>query len=164
MKIELDSRFQKRVKGMFEKYEFEVGILDDTAHKPAAPKEDGLKLFHGVEARKVDGAPDAVRYSTSYISEQLRARMKVNYLVDPFKKRSSDIIKFSESFFRAVAGGTEMKRCVNLIQAIVRNPILRGDYGSNSPGTIKEKGFNHFGIDTGQLFQAIKARVRIRHV
>ncbi len=29
MQLKLDRRFQKKVKGMFSKYQFEVGVLDD---------------------------------------------------------------------------------------------------------------------------------------
>jgi hypothetical protein len=47
----------------------------------------------------------------------------------------------------------------NAIQAIVRNPILRGDYGRNNLFTQKVKGFNRLMIDTGQFFNNIKARV-----
>jgi hypothetical protein len=52
----------------------------------------------------------------------------------------------------------------NLAQAIIRNPILRGDYGSNSALTRKIKGFDRFMFDTGQLFQSIKAKVLKRNV
>jgi hypothetical protein len=45
------------------------------------------------------------------------------------------------------------------LQAIVRNPILRGDYGKNKKETIKRKGFDRYMIDTGQFFNSIIARV-----
>jgi hypothetical protein len=56
-------------------------------------------------------------------------------------------------------GRSEMKRVQNLLQAVIRNPILRGDYGRNAMSTARNKGFNRLFIDTGQFFRAIKAKV-----
>lgn len=53
---------------------------------------------------------------------------------------------------------TDNKRLENAVQAVIRNPILRGDYGNNAPSTVKQKGFNKLGIDTAQMFKAIKAK------
>jgi hypothetical protein len=43
-------------------------------------------------------------------------------------------------------------------RAIVRNPILRGDYNPNSAKWAKKKGFDHWGIATGTFFNNIKAK------
>ena len=51
------------------------------------------------------------------------------------------------------------QRIINAVQAVVRNPILRGAYGKNSAKTAKTKGFNKLLMDTGQLFKNIKARL-----
>jgi hypothetical protein len=48
------------------------------------------------------------------------------------------------------------------LQAIVRNPILKGEYGRNSRLTQKIKGFNRYMIDTAQLFKNIKADVKVK--
>ncbi len=52
------------------------------------------------------------------------------------------------------------KRCENLLQAIVRNPILRGEYGKQGRSTTRTKGFYSPMIDTAQLFKSIKASVK----
>lgn len=49
------------------------------------------------------------------------------------------------------------RRYLNACQALVRNPILRGEFPANSPTTIKMKGFNRPMINTGTFFTAIKA-------
>jgi hypothetical protein len=160
--IQLDKRFKQKAKGLFGKYQFEVGVLKDGPHKMAKDKSFGLKDFAGVKARKIG------RGSNQTISEvskanRLRSATK-NYLTAPFQnKKNSDILKFSKEFFRLCFGHGELRRVVNYLQAIVRNPILRKDYGSNKAKTIAIKGFNHPMIDTGQLFKAITARAS-KHV
>lgn len=155
MKIELDSRFKKKAKGIFEKYEFEVGILTDKPHKKPLPKSSGLKVLYGGPARQISSKPSGL--SVAQVSNF--NRRKKDYLRRPFKKRSSDIIKFSNHFFKVCFGKGMTNRLVNYLQAIVRNPILRGDYGPNKPSTVRNKGFNRYMIDTGQLFNSIKAKV-----
>lgn len=51
-----------------------------------------------------------------------------------------------------------IRRIQNLCRAIVRNPILRKEYGNNKPSTVKSKGFDQLGINTGTLFKNIEAR------
>jgi hypothetical protein len=44
MKFDIDSkRLGEKIKGKFSDYEFQVGILDNKPHRPALPKERGLK-------------------------------------------------------------------------------------------------------------------------
>ena len=155
--IRLDRRFSKQARGRYEAYYFDVGILSDKLHRSPKPKSSGLKMFAGGPARK------SGNMSSIYISEisaKLREHLKVNFYTHPFKSRKNrDILRFTKSFFDLCAGRTVKRRCENLLQAIVRNPILRGDYGSNSPLTVKIKGFNRIMIDTGQLFRNITAKV-----
>lgn len=166
MKIQLDSRFKKRTQGLFGKYQFTVGVLEDKPYK--IPKRgargqrgrDVLKSYAGGPARQVTHRKSG--QTLADISEANRKRMGVNYLTEPFKRRSSDIIRFTDSFFRLVFGRGQKKRAENLLQAVVRNPILRGDYGPNSKLTITIKGFNRYMIDTAQLFRALRAKCEVR--
>jgi hypothetical protein len=97
------------------------------------------------------------------VSQSNRERLGFNYLTKPFEERTSDIIKFSNEFFKLAFGRSQEKRVVNLLQAIVRNPILRGEYGGpNSALTKRIKGFNRPMIDTAQLFKALRARIKIK--
>lgn len=157
--IKLDRRFYKQARGAIEKYSFEVGIIQDGPHKQA---RKGLKVFAGGPARKVG------RKSTqqiSEVSERLRKNSGVEFYRRPFRaKGNRDLLLFVRRFFRVIAGKMEARRLVNTLQAIVRNPILRGEYGANSEQTAKRKGFNRFMIDTGQLFKAIRAKVTVRGV
>jgi hypothetical protein len=161
MQLKLDPRFTKRVQARYDRFEMQVGILQDGPHKNAASAKRGLSSYAGGPIRKKSASS---KLTIAEVSEANRKRMDVNYLTDPFSKKSSDIIAFSTSFFKMAAGkaSSMRKRVENLMQAIVRNPILRGDYGSNSELTKKIKTFDRYMIDTGQLFKAIKASVKIR--
>lgn len=162
MKIQIDKRLKKTLKGTFEKYDFDVGVLTDKDHYQ--PKrgvrglkgQDVLKIYAGGPARMQSRKKSSM--NMSQLSEHIRKNLGINYLTEPFKKKSSDIIKFANEFFRLALGKSQKRRCENLLQAIVRNPILRGEYGNNSPLTIKIKGFDRFLIDTAQFFKNITAR------
>lgn len=119
-----------------------------------------LGSYAGGPVRKMSRKPGAL--SVSEVSAANRDRLGFNYLSEPFKKASSDIVRFSREFFRLAFGRSEKKRAENLIQAIVRNPILRGDYGSNTTKTQRIKGFDRKMIDTAQLFKSIKAICKVR--
>lgn len=161
--IKLDARFKKQVKGIFEKYEFEIG-LDDGIHYAGKKGKRGL---HGQDvitnyargpARLLDKTkPDG---KISDIAEAFRKYLGINFWSTPFEKKNSDIITFLNNFFSYAFGKSEKKRLINSLQAVVRNPILRGDYGHNSKITQAIKGFDRLGIDTAQLFKAIRADVK----
>lgn len=168
MKIELDRRFIKKAAGLFGKYEFEVGVLEDVPYKTPKRGKRGLKGQDVISTYAGGPVRQKTRFSSgvmiSEIVKQNQERLGVNFLLAPFDKKGSDIIKFSNEFFKYVFGKSQAKRCENLLQAIVRNPILRGDYGGNSKLTQTIKGFNRGMIDTAQMFKALKARVVVKGV
>ncbi len=168
MQIKIDKKFKKNVQGMFGRYQFDVGVLEDKPHKlPMRDVKKGreatigslLKNYAGGPASKVSNQNSGLMISE--VSAEFRSNLGVNYLTAPFKKRSSEIIKFSNEFFKLVFGKSEKKRAENLLQAVVRNPILRGDYGRNTKVTQIVKGFERLGIDTAQLFKAIRAKCTV---
>jgi hypothetical protein len=161
MKIQLDKRFKKNAQGIFEKYSFQVGVLDDRPHKQPGK---GLKSYAGGPARKTSGKASGM--SIADVSEALRKRTGINFYTKPFEsvKNNKDILAFTKEFFNLCAGRSQPRRAETLLQAIVRNPILRGDYGKNTKVTAQIKGFNRFMIDTAQLFRAITAKVSVKSV
>jgi len=165
MLIQLDRRFKKRVQGMFGKYNFEVGILNDGPHKDARIGKRGLKgrdvitEYAGGPRRKVSSTAST---TISAVSKENRDRLGFNFYSKPFQDKTADVVKFTNEFFKLVFGRSQKKRAENLLQACVRNPILKGEYGNNSPLTQKIKGFNRGMIDTAQLFKAIKARCTVK--
>ncbi len=166
MKIELDKRFKDKLKGRFGKYSLEVGVIEDGDYKKPKRGVPGLKGQEIISVYAGGPIRQKTRQSSgqtiSDVSKANRERLGFNYLSKPFKKRTEDIIKFTDRFFKMAFGKSEPKRLENLLQAIVRNPILRGDYGHNSAKTKKIKGFDRYMFDTAQLFKAIKARVHVR--
>ncbi len=174
MQLKLDPKFKERVNARFSRYDFKVGVLADSQYKkPKIGKrglkgEDVLTSYAGIKVRQKSRLDSGL--TVSMVSKANRERLGFNYLTAPFKRRSSDIIKFSTSFFNMVATAGKypkasmMRRCENLLQAIVRNPILRGEYGTNSKLTADIKGFNHYMIDTAQLFKSIKAVAKVTRV
>lgn len=144
----------------FAPFSFQVGILQDGPHYAAAQGKK-LKSFAGGPARRQTRVVDG---TLAGVSKDFRKFLGFNYLTKPFQKRSPDMAKFVATFFQMALGDGKVRmkrRCENLLQAIVRNPILSGKYGRNRRVTAKIKGFNRKGIDTAQFFKAIKARVRI---
>lgn len=166
MQIRLDKRFKKKAQGLFGKYDFEVGVLNDAAYKVPMRGERGQKgrdvqgVYAGGPVRKKSRKDSGLKISD--VSKENRERLGVNYLLEPFEDRSTDIMKFSREFFKLVFGKSQAKRCENMLQAIVRNPILRGEYGTQSELTKAIKGFSRPMIDTAQLFKALKAKVNRR--
>lgn len=166
MRLELTKGFKERVRGRYGRYSFEVGVLQDAPHKDAARGKRGLKgedvitNYAGGKRRKVSNKSST---TIAAVSKENRERLGFNYLTKPFEKRSSDLIKFANAFLKMVGTGSkDTKRVENLLQAVVRNPILRGEYGKNSALTVLIKGFDRSMIDTAQLFKALRARTRVR--
>lgn len=165
MKLKLDSKFKQQIRGEFEKYDFEVGILDDGPHKDAkrgAPGQGGRDVITSYAGGPVRKKSSKSSMSIAEVSAANSARLGFNYLTKPFEHTSSDILKFAKTFFDLVFGKSQKRRAENLLQAVVRNPILRGEYGPQAPLTTAIKGFNRPMIDTAQLFKAIKARCTVR--
>lgn len=169
MQLKLDKKFAERVQARYDRFQMEVGILEDEPHKspmerPSGPENfnKNLSSYAGGPIRKKSRQNSGL--TVAQVSAANRDRLGFNYLTEPFRRNSDDILKFSTGFFKMAAGrATSLrKRCENLLQAIVRNPILRGEYGKQARSTTREKGFYRPMIDTGQLFKAIRASVKVR--
>lgn len=152
----------KFIQGKLDKYRFQVGILQNkqhfaplhqgtTGHKglPVIYNYAGLYLYrHG---KKVDG-------TLWNIGKELDAAFK--WLRKPFLlAKNKELLSVINLIVDNMNGKDNKQRLVNAIQAVVRNPILRGDYGRNSKRWAKRKGFNKLMFMTGQFFQNIKARL-----
>lgn len=144
-------------------FNFEVGVLEDKPHRN--PVEHGL--YEDPKLASYAGGPirQATRQNgpmtTGAILRENMQRLNINILAKPFQERSSEILKFTEAFLKLVTKrGMSIKRIENLLQAVVRNPILRQEYGKNKSQTADNKGFDRHLFDTGQMFKAIRARVK----
>lgn len=146
--------------GKFRPFSFQVGILHDGPHYAAAEGK-GLKSYAGGPARR---QTRKVYGTLNGVSKEVRKFLGFNYLKRPFDAITAERTKFVTAFFQMALDSGKLRnkaRCENLLQAIVRNPILAGRYGRNRRATAKRKGFNRKLIDTAQFFKAIRAKVRI---
>ncbi len=50
------------------------------------------------------------------------------------------------------------RRLENAAIALIRNPVIAGEYGHNHAKTVKEKGFDHLMIDTGSTMARLQAK------
>lgn len=163
MKLEMSRDFKKDYRKTLERYSFEVGVLEDKPHfqavYPEAGKTQTFKSFAGGKARKISRDKSGKTIGQVFIDNM--KRLNLNLLSDPFKRKNEPLIRFVDSFLKLAYGeGMKVKRVENLLQAVVRNPILKQEYGQNKSSTADAKGFNRHLIDTAQLFRAIKAKVK----
>lgn len=161
MKIQVSKDFKQRYAARIERYQFEVGVLQNRQRREA--KEHGLyetpdlKTYAGGPARKVSTKSEN-KTNAEVLIDNMK-RLNTNLLSEPFQDKSKPLRKFVDGFLKMATGqGFSMKRVENLLQAVVRNPILKKEYGGNSSTTADNKGFDRHLIDTGQMFKSIKAR------
>lgn len=161
--MQLGGLFKSRLEKQIEGFEFEVGVLQDKVHKN--PVE--TPLFGTPVLKEYAGGP--IRPTSSTKSEltigdvlvENMKRLGINLLLEPFQNPDDELNKFTTAFLRyAAAKKGSLKRVENLLQAVVRNPILRKEYGNNKGFTADNKGFDRHLFDTGQMFKAIRARVK----
>lgn len=166
MKLDLGRGWQKKLKGQVEQYDFEVGIFDETIHKNPVEHslfgQPNLTTYAGGPVRRT--SREAGNLTVGQVLINNMERLNINLLLRPFQERNSELLKFTDYFVRLALKrpGISIKRVENLLQAIVRNPILKQEYGPNSSQTADAKGFNRNLFDTGQMFKAIRARVKKR--
>ena len=154
MKIETKN-ISKKIAKKIGNYNFEVGILNDTPKKMA--KKGVTKTYAGMQIAADGRASNKV--SLAQVAKYTDNRFK--WLKKPFKlKNNKEVLAVVQEIAAQAFGkkSANNKRLENAVQAVIRNPILRGDYGKNAPATVKQKGFNKLGIWTAQMFKAIKAK------
>jgi hypothetical protein len=163
LKANLGPGWVKKLRRDIQGYEFEVGVLEDGPHllpvDSPLHQEPLLSSYAGGPVRRKSRTPGPETTGEVLISNM--ERLHTNLLLEPFKKKDSDIIKFTNYFLRLIMrrSDTSVRRVENLLQAVVRNPILKQEYGPNNSTTADNKGFDRHLFDTGQMFKAIKARL-----
>lgn len=162
MKIQGSKEISKKIQKQIGNYSFEVGVLQDEVKK--IRKKGGTKNFAGLTISAT--GPQAKNRKGEKISlvqvASILDKHHFKWLRSPFKKQglNQDVIKVVNELAAQLFGKKSLdnKRLENAVQAVIRNPILRGDYGNNARSTIRAKGFDKLGIDTAQFFKSIKAK------
>lgn len=137
-------------------YEIEIGALTDRPERIAKKEQ---KRFFGGPANK------AGKNSNTTVRAVLqRMDAAFNLLLAPWSNPSNKNVALvlKEILVDMNKSHGDNKRIENAALTTVRNSILRGEYGSNSPETIKQKGFDRLLINTGTMFSSIKARLKKR--
>lgn len=137
-----------------------VGVLNKTApaKRPARPLRK-IQLTPGVMRNAVDrrASKRIVKLVdvAGYLEEQ---RGLFSEAMD--KAGNKQLAELVELFAQLAQTGDPIiqRRLENACRSIVRNPMLRREYGDNAESTAKAKGFDHWGINTGTLFKAIEAK------
>jgi len=157
--MKITSNISKKIQKQIGNYNFEVGILKN--EKKKLRKKGATKSFAGLKINALGTASKKRPTTLAYVAEVLE-KYHFKWLTRPFKVKglNEDVKKVVEEIAMQIFGKKtkDNKRLENAVQAVIRNPILRGDYGNNMDTTIKAKGFDKLGIDTGQFFKAIKAK------
>lgn len=166
----IDPRFKNRLRARYERHDIQAGILNDRPHRVARsrftksgkPSPAGHTSVGGMKARRKTSATGP---TIAKLSEQLRKRTGANIYTSPFKRKSSREVK---KFMRALvnyfgarrATASLRRRAEDLLVEAIRAPIKRREYGSHSRAWAYVKGFQRRFFDTGQLYMAIKARIK----
>lgn len=104
-----------------------------------------------------------VRGTVAEVGEYVRKVHKIPYLTRPFENPNTpETKKFTRAFFQLLSGKEKSySKVESLLRDIIRIPILKKKYGSNSAKARKVKTFDRLAIDTGQFYQAISAKIRV---
>lgn len=153
--LKIKSNIAKKIQKEIGLYNFEVGILQDAPKK--LRKKGASKSFAGLTV----SASGKTSTGASLAQVAKFNDNRFGWLKKPFKiAGNKEVLAVIKEIAAQTFGkkSPDNKRLENAVQAVIRNPILRGDYGNNKRSTIKAKGFDKLGIDTAQFFKAIKAK------
>ena len=145
----------KKLAFKLDKYQVQVGLLEDKKRKQ--PKFGEFKSYAGktlLREGKVSAGDSLVE-----VAESLDRKYK--WLRKPFLiKNNKEVVMVLNDIVKDMNGQDLKQRILNGFQAVVRNPILRGEYGKNTTSWAKKKGFNQLLMMTGQFFKNVKARFK----
>lgn len=154
MELEIKN-LSKKLTFKLEKYEVQVGLLEDKKRKK--PLFRKFKNYAGKRLLREGGVSKGA--SLVKVAEYLDKRFK--WLRKPFLlKNNKEVVIVLNDIVKAMNGRGDKQRILNGFQAVVRNPILRGEYGRNNARWAKIKGFDDALMMTGQFFKNIKARFK----
>lgn len=155
VEVKLKGDFMKDEVDKFEAQRVTVGILDKSKNAAIAkPKSAGLKTVGGAPASYIK------KRDKSFPLWQLADFLDYNYgFISNAAKNpeNTDLLRVMDELKKIFDGNVNPKRIENGAIALVRNQILRRDFGSNADSTVKQKGFDMPLMRTGAMFSSIKA-------
>lgn len=171
--IEMDfTDLEKEVKS-FNQHHIRVGILDKSKMVKRADHEKPLKSFQGKQASRVmTGNKGKTGLKLTKLAEYLDTRYGV-FSKAEYNFSNQDVVRVTNELVKLFNAGNQspeqIRRIESAARALIRNPILRKDFGSNARSTIyggvgyngHRVGGKHFDwpmVDTGAFFNSIKAQ------
>lgn len=144
----------KMIQVELDKYKVELGILKNEPKK--LPLYGQFKTYAGIRLLR-----DSNKTSGTLVDVAIDLDKRFKWLRKPFASQNNkEVVQVVNDIVKSMNGRADKQRVLNGMQAIIRNPILRGEYGQNSQKTAQEKGFNKLLMATGQFFKNIKARFK----
>lgn len=139
----------------FESQRVKVGVLSDRPVSIPRNKREGLSALKGTNypRRKIKKRGGMALTKLAEILDR-----EYGFISDtPLLPNNSDLMKVMDELMVIFNKKPNSRRIENAAIAMIRNPIIRMDFGSNAASTISEKGFDRPMVDTGTLFSNISA-------
>lgn len=134
--------------------ELTIGLTKSSRRLPGS----GIKNLAKGQARNTSRKADTTTNKEVY--NELVRRIGFDFLVYPFKDlKKKKALRYAISIYIADPTDKNAKRVENSSLALVREPLYAGTYGVNSQFTVQKKGFNRYGIDTGQFVQSLGVEI-----
>ena len=143
---------------IFKNRNIKIGILSSTENMRKEAKPEPSKTNKRSTTNKVSELGNA---DVLEIME-----MRYNILSNPFvnkytKNTKKEIDKYVSILSKNELTGEEVRKMENGLKSLFVSSILNSSTGkNNSPETVKQKGFDKFGFDTGQLVKNIMVEVK----
>jgi hypothetical protein len=143
---------------IFKNRNIKIGILSSTENLRKEAKAEPSKTSKRGTTNKVSELGNA---EVLEIME-----MRYNILSNPFvnkytKNTKKEIDKYVSVLAKNELSGEDVRKMENGLKSLFVSSILNSSTGkNNSPETVKQKGFDKFGFDTGQLTKNIMVEVK----
>jgi hypothetical protein len=143
---------------IFKNRNIKIGILSSTENMRKEAKAEPSKTSKRGTTNKVSELGNA---EVLEIME-----MRYNILSNPFvnkytKNTKKEIDKYVSILSKNELTGEDVRKMENGLKSLFVSSILNSSTGkNNSPETVKQKGFDKFGYDTGQLVKNILVEVK----
>jgi len=143
---------------IFKNRKIKIGILSSTENLRKEAKPEPSKTNKRSTTNKVSELGNA---DVLEIME-----MRYNILSNPFvnkytKNTKKEIDKYVSVLAKNELTGEDVRKMENGLKSLFVSSILNSSTGkNNSPETVKKKGFDKFGYDTGQLVKNIMVEVK----
>lgn len=173
LEIELDfTNLEKEVK-TFNQHHIRIGILNKEKVARRAAHNEPLKPFQGKQASQaMKGNKGKTQIKLTQLAKYLDTQYGV-FSKAKYHFANQDVIRVTNELVRLFNAGNQsleqIRRIESAARALIRNPIMRKEFGSNARTTIYGgigynghpiggKQFDWPMVDTGTFFTSIQAK------